>query len=121
MTRFRRTARTAMIGAAVAVAVYGGQTAVASAAPDLTPLTTTTCSYTQVQAALDAQAPDLARQLAQYPMAQARLQTFLSAPVDQREQMLDQAQGLLAPKAGTEQSQQYADTVLQVAETCGQY
>lgn len=97
---------------------------VASAAPDLGPLINTTCTYEQVNAALKAQSPDLANELAKYSIAQSRLKQFLAAPVDQRQQMIQQAMSShpqWQSKAGTPEGQQYADAVAQVAATCNNY
>lgn len=106
---------------AVAVSLSGG---VASAQPDLGPLINTTCSYSQVVAALNAQAPDLAQQLSARPQVQAGLQQFLGLPVDQRQQRVQQAlgahpqwQGLIDQNAGTPQGREVA----QVASTCQNY
>jgi hemophore-related protein len=101
---------------------------IAAAAPDLSPLVNTTCSYNQVVAALNVQAPDLASELSQYPPAQARLQKFLAAPVDVRQQMVQQAlaahpqwQDAAQEKAGTPKGQQAQSVLLAVAGTCGNY
>ena len=53
---------------------------VASAEPDVNPIVNTTCSYPQVVAALNAQAPDLAYQVNTSPMVQSTLQRFLASP-----------------------------------------
>lgn len=87
---------------------------VASAAPDLGPLVNTTCSYSQVMAALNAQSPDLAQQLSASPMAQGMLQRFLASPPDQRQQYVQQAQN-------TPLGQQYGGSILQIANTCNNY
>ncbi|MCX2928858.1 hemophore-related protein [Mycobacterium sp. CVI_P3] len=103
-------------------------TGVASAQPDLSPLVNTTCSYQQVVSALGAQAPDLAAELSKYPPAQAKLQRFLAAPVNTRQQMISQAlaanpqwQNTIDEKAGTPQGQQGQSTLLAVAGTCNSY
>jgi hemophore-related protein len=87
---------------------------VASADPDVTALINTTCSYPQVVAALNAQAPDLANQLSASRMAQSSLQGFLASPVDQRQQTVQQLQS-------TRWGQRYAGALLQVANTCYNY
>jgi hemophore-related protein len=87
---------------------------VASAGPDLGPLVNTTCSYSQVVAALNAQSPDLAKELSAYPIAQTMLQRFLASPPDQRQQMVQRAQG-------TTWGQQYGGSFLQIANTCNNY
>jgi len=108
----------------LALAVSLTPWAVASAQPDLNPLIDTTCSYSQIVAALNAQAPDLAQGLSSHPQAQARLQWFLGLPVDQRHQVVQQAlaarpqwQGVLGQKAGTSQGQE----IMQVVNTCHNY
>jgi hemophore-related protein len=88
----------------------------ASAQPDITALVNTTCSYGQIMAALNTEAPDVARQLTAYPMAQARLQQFLALPIDQREQM---AQSALA--TNPQLQQQNGEVLVQVASTCSNY
>lgn len=49
-------------------------TGIASGRPDLTPLINTTCSNSQIIAALNEQAPEFAKEISAYPMAQARAQ-----------------------------------------------
>ena len=108
--------------AAAAVSPLGA--GAASANPDMSQLVNTTCSYSQVNAALEAQAPDLANELAKYPMAQKRLQQFLAAPVSQRQQMIQQATSAhpqWQDKAVTPEGQQYAAVVAQVAANCNSY
>jgi hemophore-related protein len=87
---------------------------VASAQPDMGPLINTTCNYNQALAALDAQRPDLARQLNGNPMAQSLLSRFLASPVDQRQQMAQEAQA--SPLA-----RQYVMDMLPIASTCQNY
>ncbi len=104
------------------------QPGIASAQPDLSPLINTTCSYQQVIAALNTQAPDLAAELSQYPPAQAKLQRFLASPIQTRQQMVQQAltthpqwQNTIDQKAGTPEGQQAQAVLLAVANTCGSY
>jgi hemophore-related protein len=87
---------------------------VASAGPDLGPAINTTCSYSQVAAALNAQDPAAAAQFNASPMAQGYLRQFLASPPGQRQQMLQEAQG--QPGAA-----QYVGTVVQLANTCNNY
>lgn len=126
------TIRHAGLTLTVTAAVLGFGSALASpsasAQPDLSPLIQTTCDYQQVEAALNTQAPDLARELAQYPAAQAKLQRFLTAPPSARQQMVDQAfaahpqwQNTINEKAGTPQGQQTQSALLAVANTCNSY
>ncbi|KLO29807.1 low molecular weight T-cell antigen [Mycolicibacter heraklionensis] len=74
----------------------------------------TTCSYSQVVAAMNAQSPDAAAQFNATPMAQSFLQNFLAAPAPQREQMLEQAQAV--PEAA-----QYINLVGPISKTCNKY
>src|SRR4051812_20997039 len=85
---------------------------VASAEPD--PLVDTTCTYDQFVAALTAQAPDTGKALNSNPDAQAALHTFLDSPVDQRQQLLQQA-------AGTPLGKELGPGVLRLAQTCNNY
>jgi hemophore-related protein len=87
---------------------------VASADPDLGPIVNTTCNYSQVMAALNAQDPAAAAQLNSSSMAQSALQQFLAAPPSQRMQMAQRIQS--SPRA-----QQYFGLVQQVAATCNNY
>jgi hemophore-related protein len=98
-------------GLALSLAIATG---VASADPDLGPLLNTTCTYPQAVAALSAQSPASAQQLAASPVAQGWLRSFLGAPLDQRQRMIQQVQNL--PGA-----QQYEGLVLQVANSCQNY
>jgi hemophore-related protein len=87
---------------------------VASADPDLGPAINTTCNYSQVTAALNAQDPAAAAEFNASPMAQSWLRSFVASPPGQRQQMLQELQGM----PGTEQ---YVGTVVQVANTCSNY
>jgi hemophore-related protein len=92
---------------------------VAAADPDLGPIINTTCSYSQVVAALNAQTPEAAAQLNGSPSAQAALRGFLDSSPDQRQQILQELEGKYP------QSQQYiplyAGFAVQVANTCNNY
>ena len=87
---------------------------VASADPDLGPVVNTTCNYTQLTAALNAQDPATAAQLNGSLVAQAYLRQFLASPPGQRQQMLPGV-------PGTPWTEQYVGTVVQVANTCNNY
>ncbi len=87
---------------------------VASAQPDMGPLINTTCSYSQVMAALNEQRPDLANEFAEEPMAASMLSSFLASPVDQRQQMVQRIQS-------TPMGQQYIGSIMQIASTCNNY
>jgi hemophore-related protein len=92
---------------------------VASADPDLDPVINTTCSYSQVVSALNAQTPAAATQLNGSPSAQAALRGFLDSSPDQRQQIVQELRGRFP------ESQQYiplyAGFAAQVANTCNNY
>jgi hemophore-related protein len=96
---------------AVSLAVGVG---VASAGPDLGPVINTTCNYSQVASALNAQSPAAAAQLSASPTAQALLRSFLDSSPDQRQQIVQELQS----KPDT---QPYIGLVQQVANTCNNY
>jgi hemophore-related protein len=85
---------------------------VASAQPD--PIVNTTCTYPQAVAALNAQDPAAAAQFNASPLAQSYLRRFLASPPAQRQQMIQELQGIPA-------AQQYLGTIQQVASTCNNY
>jgi hemophore-related protein len=87
---------------------------VASAGPNLGPVVNTTCNYSQVTAALNAQDPAAAAEFNDSPEAQSWLRSFLASPPGQRQQMLQEVQGM----PGTEE---YVGTVVQLANTCNNY
>jgi hemophore-related protein len=87
---------------------------VASADPDLGPIVNTTCNYSQVMAALNAQDPAAAAQLNSSSFAQSALQQFLAAPPSQRMQMAQRMES--SPRA-----QQYFGLIQQVAATCNNF
>jgi hemophore-related protein len=110
----------------VAVIVGGLMAAVplaapASADPLLDPLINTTCSYTQITAAMKAQSPMLAVQFNNRPDMQANLQQFLAMPVDQRQQQASQQQQAMSPAMQALIFAQIGPQVLQVANTCMNY
>ena len=80
-------------------------------ADPLDPAINTTCSYPQAVAALKAQSPAVAKQFDASPAAQAWVRTFIASPVDQRQQMAQEAQSL--PGA-----QRFVGLVVAVANTC---
>ena len=98
-------------GLALSLTVGAG---VASADPDLGPIINTTCNYSQVMAALNAQDPAAAAQFNSSPVAQSYLQQFLTSPPSQRLEMAQQ----LASSPG---AQQYFGLIQQVAATCNNY
>jgi hemophore-related protein len=86
---------------------------VASAEPDLGPILNTTCSYSQVMAALDAQSPELADEFSAQPAAESMLSTFLAAPLPVRQQIVQQVRGVVGPE--------YVEPIVQTADTCDDY
>jgi hemophore-related protein len=106
----------AVVGLALSLTAGAG---VASADPDLDPVINTTCSYSQVVSALNAQTPAAAAQLNGSPSAQAALRGFLDSSPDQRQQIVQEMEGRYP------QSQQYiplyAGFAVQVTNTCNNY
>jgi hemophore-related protein len=108
-------------GLALSLAMGAG---IASAQPDLSPIINSTCTYPQVVAALNAQAPDLAQKLNQYPFVQRYLQRFVASSPDQRQQMVNQLtsntnwMNQANAQGGTQLNQAL---FLQIANTCNQY
>ena len=98
---------------AMLTAAFGGGGA-ASAAPDMSAIANSTCSYQQVVSALTAQSPDAANRLTSSPVATAWLQRRVASSPDQRQQMVADVQSLPA-------LQQYAGLINQVAGSCNNY
>jgi hemophore-related protein len=98
-------------GLALSVSAAAG---IASADPDLSQFVNTTCNYSQVMAALDAQSPTYAEQLRASPMAQNWLRSFLASPPAQRQQMAQQV-------AAMPSAQQYLGVAAQATTTCNNY
>jgi hemophore-related protein len=98
--------------AGVSAAMLAGGTA--SAAPDLSGIAYSTCTYPQVIAALNAQSPDAAQKLEANPMATGWLQRLIASPPDQRQQMIASVQNLPA-------LQQYTGLIAQVSNTCNNF
>lgn len=98
----------AMLTAAIA------SSGAASAAPDMSAIANSTCSYQQVVSALTAQSPDAANRLTSSPVATAWLQRLVASSPDQRQQMVADVQSLPA-------LQQYAGLINQVAGSCNNY
>ncbi|CAJ1496321.1 hemophore-related protein [[Mycobacterium] kokjensenii] len=105
--------RFAVAAGSVAVAISAGS-GFASAAPDLGPIINTTCTYSQVTRALNAENPAAAAEFDANPNAQGMLQMFLSAPPAKRQQLAGMVQAM--PEA-----QQYVGTITQVAGSCNNY
>jgi hemophore-related protein len=116
MVRLSLTSMVAAVGGLTLSLTIGAR--VASADPDLGPVINTTCSYSQVVSALNAQNPAAAAGLNASPSAQAALRGFLASTPDQREQIVQE----LESKPGSQQYvQQYTGPVLQVANTCNNF
>jgi hemophore-related protein len=91
---------------------------VASADPDLSPVINTTCNYSQVVSALNAQSPPAAAALSASPTAQAMLRGFLASSPDQRQQIVEE---LESKPQSQPYFQQYVGAVLQVANSCNNF
>ena len=116
--------RTTIFGVPLAALALFGSAGVANAAPDLSPLVNTTCSYDQVVAALNAESPEYASQLNGNPFVQSIMKQFLASSADGRQQMLQE--GMAAKpnwqaKLNSPKGQQQQALVLQVARTCNSY
>jgi hemophore-related protein len=105
---------TGLAAAAAGLALSLTVSPVASADPDLGPIVNTTCNYSQVIAALNAQDPAAAGQFNSSPIAQSYLRQFLAAPPSQRQSMAQQA--MSTPGA----AQQFG-LVQQVAASCNNF
>lgn len=105
--------RLAAASGAAALALTGGLAA-ASADPGTDPAVNTTCSYSQVVSAMNAQSPGVAAQFNASPAAQSWLQNFLAAPPPQRQHLVDEAQG--SPDAA-----QYFALFGPLADSCDNY
>ena len=104
-------ARLVVVVCALALAWTTGA-GVASAEPDLSPFISTTCTYSQAEAALKALAPDGGKEFSASPMTQTWLHAFLDSPVEQRRQLLQQQAPALNP---------YTGLVVAMANTCKNY
>jgi len=101
---------------------------VASAEPGDGPLIETTCSYAQIEAALQVEAPEASARLAERPDAQAKLQQFVALPVDQRrvrlQQFLDRNPDVrtkIEEKRNTPEGQEKVQMLTRIADTCHNY
>lgn len=88
----------------------------------------TTCSYPQVTAALQAEAPQMADRLKQRPEAQSKVQELLALPVPERRErvqgFLDRNPDVRASvetRKSTPQGQETLAKLNRVAETCHNY
>ena len=100
----------------------------ASADPARTPLIETTCSYEQLESALQVEAPQLAARLAQNPDAQNDVRNFLALSVDQRHQRVQEVlarnpgwQQKIDKKRATPEGQEKVAMMKRVADTCHGY
>lgn len=114
------------IGVFAAVSMSGA--GIASAEPGAGPLIETTCSYAQLMAALQVEAPEASARLAQRPDAQAKLQEFVALPVDQRKQrvqgFLDRNPDVRAKideRRSTAEGQGKVQMLARLAATCHNY
>ncbi len=105
--------RLAAAGGGAALALSAGL-AVASADPGTDPAVNTTCSYSQVVAAMNDQSPGVAAQFNATPAAQSWLQNFLAAPPPQRRQLVEQAQS-------TPEAAEYVALFGPLASSCDNY
>ncbi|WP_158249032.1 hemophore-related protein [Mycobacterium sp. ENV421] len=83
-------------------------------------LANTSCTYAQVTAALNAEAPALGKQLSGRPDMQANIQQFLAMSTDQRQQALAQQQAG-NPQLNALIFAQIGPQITQVANTCMNY
>ncbi|KLO28557.1 hypothetical protein ABW16_12830 [Mycolicibacter heraklionensis] len=105
--------RFAVAAGSAAVALSAGA-GFAAAAPDLDSVINTTCTYSQVTAALNAENPAAAAKLNANPMVGSILQSFLSSTPAQRQEQAAQLRTMPA-------AQQYMDTITSVAGSCNNY
>ncbi|MFC9788818.1 hemophore-related protein [Rhodococcus sp. NPDC127528] len=92
------------------------------------PLLQTSCSFAQVDAALQANAPKLAQRLDKHPKLEAKLTALLAKPADQRQQAVDDftakhpklAQRLEQARTGPNADKINA-RIATVADTCHNY
>ena len=105
--------RFAVAAGSAALALSAGA-GFASASPDLGPIINTTCTYSQVRAALNAEHPAEAAEFDANSNAQGMLQMFLNSPPAKRQQYATMIQGM--PEA-----QQYVGTISSVAGSCNNY
>ena len=106
----------AAVGALALLVTLGA--GVASADPDLSPVINTTCNYSQVASALNAESPPAAAALSASPTAQAVLRGFLASTPDQRQQIIDEVR---SKPESQPYFQLYVGGVLLVANTCNNF
>ena len=117
------------IGLCAGLIVAPLSTAVNASAQSLDgPLIETTCSYAQLQAALQVEAPQASARLAERPGVQAKLQELFALPVDQRKQRVQQfldrnpdVRTLVEQRRNTPEGQDKLQLAARVADTCQGY
>ncbi|KAA0107766.1 hemophore-related protein [Mycolicibacterium sp. P1-5] len=112
--------RRVVVAGSLAAAIALSSASVSSADPIMDALANTSCTYPQVTAALDAEAPALGRQLSARPDMQANIQQFLAMPMDQRQHALAQQQAA-NPQLNAMIYAQIGPQITQVANTCMNY
>ncbi|BBZ16231.1 hemophore-related protein [Mycolicibacterium gadium] len=92
------------------------------------PLIETTCSYAQIEAALQVEAPEASGRLAERPNAQAKIQELLALPIDQRRQRVKSfmdrnpdVASMIAQKRNTPEGQDKLMMMQRIADTCHNY
>ena len=100
----------------------------ASADPGDGPLIETTCSYAQLMAAMQVEAPEASARLAERPEAQAKLQQFVALPIDQRKQRVQQfldrnpdVRAKIDEKRNTPEGQAKVQKAAAIAANCHSY
>jgi hemophore-related protein len=92
------------------------------------PLIETTCSYAQLEAALQVEAPEASARLADRPDAQAKIQELLGLPVDERRQRMQSfmdrnpdVASMIRQKRNTPEGQNKVAKMQRIADTCHNY
>jgi hemophore-related protein len=98
---------------AVTLSIFAGS-GIASAAPDISRIVNTTCTYDQVINALNAQSPELGAQFTANPAATGWPRTLIASGPGKRQVMIQQAQSL----PGVEE---YSGLINSVAGSCNNY
>lgn len=112
----------AIAGFAVAAAFSGTGAATADPMSDLEPLLNSSCSFSQIDAALHAVSPETAAQLDAAPAQKTAIQTAYEQPGDQRRtafQTLISQQQQMGVAAAT--NADFGPKLSQVVDTCSQY
>lgn len=101
----------AVSGLSLALSTGAG---IASAQPDTSAIINSTCNYSQVMAALNAEDPNMAGQVSSNPALVAGLQNLIASGPEGRRQTVAQWQGVPA-------LQPYIPLISRVANTCNNY